>query len=118
MRTGNRQRVASRQDVLGQPLRARGVFTAFVQDSLDRGIATRERIAHHDFIAVRRNILRQVALRERNAQSFQLRGHGRIDGLVTAFNHMPKLTRQHGNAAHESTGNTEDMEFSHGGNCR
>ena len=113
MGAGNREHVATRQHVFGQPLRARGVLAACIQHCFDRGVAARERVADHDLVAVGRNVFRQVARRERDAQGFQLGGHRRIDRLVAALDRMPEFPRQRGHAAHESAGDAEDMEFAH-----
>ena len=110
---GHRQRVAAWQHVLGQPLRAAGVAAASVQHRFHRRVATRERIADDNLVAIAADVARQVTLRQGNAQCFQLGGHGRVHRLVTAFDRVPEFARQGGHAAHESAGNAENVDLAH-----
>lgn len=118
MGAGDRQRVAARQHLLGQPLRAGGVPAAGIQHRLHRRIAARQGITDNHLGRVQRNIGRRVSLCQRNAQRFQLCGHRRIDGLVAAFHLPAQLTRQGGHTAHESSGDAENVEFAHAAYCR
>ncbi|MNV02683.1 hypothetical protein D3C71_929220 [compost metagenome] len=114
MRTGHRQRVATGQHPLGEPLRTGGIAPALVQHRFHGWVTARKRVADHDFIAIVGDIAGQITLRQRNAQVFQLRGHRRIHRLVTAFDLMTEFAGQGGHTAHESTGNAENVDLAHG----
>ena len=108
---GHRQRIAAGQQVFGQPLCAGGVLAAVVEHLFDRGVATRQRIADHDLVAVGGNVVGRIALAQRDAELFQLRGHRRIHRLVAAFDRVAQFARECSHAAHERPGDAEDVEF-------
>jgi hypothetical protein len=111
MGAGDRQHLAPRQHVFAQPFRAGRVRAAAVEQGLDRRIAPRQCIADHDRIAVGREVFGQIALLQRDAERLELRGHGRVYRLVTAFDIVAEFARERGDAAHEGAGNAEDVEF-------
>ena len=108
---GDRERVAAGQHVFAQPGGSRGVVQAVIEHIFDGGITARQRIADDDLVAVGGQVFGVVALTERNAEVFELRGHRRIHRLIAAFHRVPKLPRQRGDAAHESTGDTQNMKL-------
>ena len=114
----DREDVPSGQDLLGEPLRAGGVGTPIVEHLLHRVVAARQRVADHHRVAVGRYVARVVPLVQRDAQPLELGGHGRIDRAVAAFDVMAEFPGQGGDAAHEGSGDAEDVESVHAGDCR
>ncbi len=113
MGTGHGQRVAARQHLFGQPLRAGDVALPGIQHRFHGRVATRQRVADHDFIAIAGHAVGAIARVQGDAQMFQLGGHRRIDRLVAATDRMAQFPRQGGHAAHEGAGNSKNVDRAH-----
>src|SRR5690606_26762431 len=90
------------------------VGAAAVEHRLHRRVAARERVADHHGVAVGRDVLRQVALLQADAQALELGRHRRIYRLVAAFDLVAQFPREGGDATHEGAGDAEDVEFQDG----
>ena len=109
VRARNRQHPAPGQHVLGQPLRPRGVGQTPIKHGLQRRIAPRQSIAHHDQ-GVARQVPGVVALVDIDTQRRELIAHGRVDPGIAAADPPALLASQHGQSAHERATDTENVK--------
>ncbi len=106
MRTCNCKHPLALQDVLRQPLWARNIGQALIEDFFHQGIATGNHVANHVNIGVQFGLLGRKPFNQLNPLRLELGTHGRIHIRITASNTMPRLLGQHRNAAHKCTANT------------
>ena len=110
VRAGHGQHPSITQDMVADPLRARHVLQAAVQDFLDQRIATRHDVADHIQVGIQRHLVRAVALDQLDALGFELGAHRRIDVGVAAGDTVAGLLGQDRKSAHEGAANAEDMD--------
>ena len=109
VRAGYRQHPLVVQHLLGQPLRAGDVWQAAIEDFLHQRIATCDHVADHKHIRFQFKLLRAEALNQLDTLRFQLGAHRRINVGIAASHTKTCLFGDDGNAAHESTANTKNM---------
>ncbi|OIQ73771.1 hypothetical protein GALL_445910 [mine drainage metagenome] len=115
VRTGDRQRPAPAQHMLGQPLRPAHIRLPGVEYGFHQRIAARHHIADHPQVGLECELIGAVAFDQLDAESFELGAHRRIDLRVAAGDAMPRLFGQRGDSAHEGAANPEDVNMHDGG---
>ena len=111
MRAGHGQHPAPGQHVFRQPLRARGIRQATVEDRLHQRHATLDHVADHEDVRLHALELAGLeAFDQLDAQRLELGRHRRIDILVAARHRVAGRPRQCSDAAHESATNTENVD--------
>jgi hypothetical protein len=113
--TGDGQHPFMTQNMVPDPLRARYIPQAAVQDFLDQRIAARHHVPDHIQVGIERHLVRAIALDQLDALGFELGAHRWIDVGVAPGDAVAGLFGQYCQAAHEGAANTEDMDV-HG--CR
>ena len=102
----------SREYILGEPLRPRGITQVSVEHGLNHGLAPRHGIADHaDVRRVAVQLLGVVALVHRHAQVAELVAHRGIDLRITAGDGVARFASDLGKPAHERAGDTENVQL-------
>ena len=110
MRARDGRDLAPAQHVLGQPLRARDVRQAAVQQALDDGLAAAHDVADDDHVGVQVELRGVVALDQRDALRLELRAHRRVDVGVRTGDAVARGARERRDAAHERAADAEDVQ--------
>ncbi len=97
--------------MLGQKCRAGGVIQTAIEHIFHCRITARQGVA--DYYTIRRGIKMGgiITLHQLDALLRQLRAHRRIDVGVGTADAITKLTRQHGDAAHERAADSQNMNM-------
>jgi len=107
---GDSHDFASAQQILGEPLRARGERESAVQQALNQRVAATHDVSdQHD---VRRDIelAGVVAVDQRDAKRLELAAHRRIDVRVRARHPMARRACERGDAAHEGAADADHVD--------
>ena len=110
MRARDGRDLAPAQHVLGEPLRARHVRHAAVQQPLDERLAARHDVADDDDVGLQVELRGIVAVDQLDALGRKLRAHRRVDVGVGAGHAMPRGARERREAAHEGSAYAEDVQ--------
>ena len=110
VRAGDREHVAPRQHLVGEPLRAAGVGRAGVEDRFHQRVAADDRVADDVEIRCERELLGAVAFDQVDAERAQLLAHRRVDVGVAAGHRVAAFARQRRDASHEGAADAEDVE--------
>ena len=94
----NRQHPAPAENMVGQPLRARDIGQAAIENFLKQRVAARHRTADDNRSGCS-DLTHRHSPRSTRSRSPQLRAHRRIDASIAAGHAMPDGTRQLGNAS-------------------
>ena len=122
MGAGNGDDMAPLQHVLGQPLWATGVAQSGIQNSFHQGklwgtvaqVHATHHIAHHKHVRLQCQLIGAKTFHQPDTQSSQLVAHGWVNACIATRHFVTGIARQRGQATHESTANTENMNV-HGG---
>lgn len=82
-----------------------------IEQIFDRRVAPGKGVAHQDAIGRRLEVLRGIALLHEDAFRRQLIAHGRIGAGVLTGYLVTELAREDGDARHECTANTQDVQM-------
>ncbi len=107
----NRQHPLVIENMLADPLRARGVRQTAIKDFFHQGIAARDDVANHEKVGFQIDLLRPKALDQLDALRFELGAHWRINIGIAAGNFVSGLFGQHGEPTHKGAANTQDMNI-------
>ena len=107
---GDCEHPLSLQYVFCQPLRAGGIRLPTVEDFFDQGGAAGDDVADHPQVGLQADLLGAVTFDQRNALRLELAAHRRIDIGIAAGYLVSSLSRDGGDAAHESTANAENVD--------
>ena len=110
---GCRQRPApsARAAPVREPLRARGVAQAALEDGLDQRIAARHRVADDEAVAIGGQRLGAVAFVQLDAGRFELGAHRRIDVGVRTANLDAEFAGDERDTRHEGAADAENVDF-------
>ena len=110
VRARDAEHPASLQHVLRQPFRSRDVAAAAVEQRLDQRVAAAHHVADHEHVRCELQLVRLVALDQVDAERLELRAHRRIHVAVGAGDPMAGRAGQRGDAAHERSGDADDVQ--------
>jgi hypothetical protein len=110
VRAGHRQGPAVVQHLARQPLRARAVRQAGIEQPFDDRQAAPHDVAHHHAIGRGRQQVVLVALDHLDPELCELGAHGRIERAVGPGHPMAPGARQRRHARHECPADAEDMD--------
>ena len=100
------------QQVLGQPLGARGIGNISVEHMLYRGVSAGHGVAHHHRIRARMQVFLPEALHQFDTGIEKLGAHGRVDIGVRSGYPVTQFTRQQCDTSHKSTADSQYMNVS------
>jgi len=108
---GDREHVAPREHLPGQPLRAGDVTLAPVEDGLHQRVAAGDDIAHHPQVRAQPDQAFVEPLGELDAERDKLLAHRRIDVGVAAGHAVARRLGDGRDAAHERAADAEDVKM-------
>ncbi|MCY1531474.1 hypothetical protein D9M68_667020 [compost metagenome] len=98
------------QDVVAQPLRARHVAGARLQDGFHQRIAAADHVADHVQVGLQRQLLGPEAFDQFDSLFGQLRAHGRVHARIATSDLVAGGARDQRQAAHERTADAKNVQ--------
>src|ERR1051326_6452580 len=102
--------MSARQDMLGEPLRARNIAITAVENRLHQWIVARNHVADHPEVRRERHLRFAKAFGELDTERRELLAHWRVDVRVAARHAIARRACDGGDASHERAANAEDVK--------
>ena len=109
MRSGYREHLPARQRVLGEPLGAGDVPVTTIQYRFHERIPAGDDVPHDPYVRLQSNLLGAVTRDELDALRIELSAHRRIDVEIAPGHPVAGGLGEHGDTAHESAADAEDV---------
>ena len=102
--------MAPGEDVLGEPLRARNVAFATVEDRFHQRVTARDDVADHPEVGREPQLLLAESFDQLDAERRELLAHRRVDIGIAAGDAIAGGAGNGGDAAHERAADAEDVK--------